>query len=261
MYGIWCGKDATVAVVEDFSIAFLRIRKDMIASILKHSRYGTVGVVYGLGIDFDARAVYCIKHPESGELSCNEAVGQEHLEKHSGDSYSLGEDGSMTYRMYDGTEYPLVLAEEIHMEDFERKTPVDSILTVAQRMALWNVSQWFGYDDGYLGADIGTQKYSIHFEISLKDNLFIYCRVGQNGYCDKGWAMRSTTCIRHMECRMIEDNLQTLQEYRPMEECFVADGCAFPSDGGWYWSLKEVTDDVIYLNGCGGDTYAIHRKQ
>ena len=46
-----------------------------------------------------------------------------------------------------------------------------------------------------------------------------------------------------------------------MEECFVADGCAFPSDGGWYWSVKEVTDDVIYLNGCGDVTYEIHRKQ
>ena len=101
MFGIWCGKDATVTIVEDFSIAFLRIRKDMIASILKHRLYGTVGVVYGLGIDFDARAVYCIKHPETGKLSYNEAVGQEHLEKHSEDSCSLGEDGSMTYRMYD----------------------------------------------------------------------------------------------------------------------------------------------------------------
>ena len=75
--------------------------------------------------------------------------------------------------------------------------------------------------------------------------VFLICR---RGYCEKGWAMRSTTCIRHMECRMIEDNLQTLQEYKPMEECFVADGCAFPSDGGWYWrqyrnssSFREIS--------------------
>ena len=59
---------------------------------------------------------------------------------------------------------------------------------------------------------------------------------------------------------MIEDNLQTLEEYKPVEDCFIADGCAFPSDGGWYWSVKEVTDDVIYLNGCGGVIYEIHRK-
>lgn len=261
MYGIWCGKDATVTIVEDFSISFLRIRKDRIASILKHRQYGTVGVVYGVGTGFDARAVYGIRHPESGKLSYSEADGKEYLEKHAGDSYSVEEDGSMTYRMYDGIEFPLVLAEEIHMEDFDRKTPVDSGLTVAQRMSLWNVKQWFGYDDGQFNVCVDTQRYSIYFNVSLGDELFIYCRVGQNGYCEKGWAMLSTTCIRQMECRMIEDNLQTLREYRPMEECFVADGCAFPSDGGWYWSLKEVTEDVIYLHGCGGVTYEIHRKQ
>lgn len=41
-YGICCGKDATVAAIDDFSIAFLRIKEDVIASILKHRTYGTV---------------------------------------------------------------------------------------------------------------------------------------------------------------------------------------------------------------------------
>ena len=65
-YGIWCAKDATVAVIDDFYIAFLRIKKDVIVSILKHQNYGVVGVVYGLGINFDASAVYCAKNPETG---------------------------------------------------------------------------------------------------------------------------------------------------------------------------------------------------
>lgn len=260
MFGIWCGSDATVAVAEDFSIAFLRIRKDVIASILRHRSYGTVGAVYGLGVNHDARAVYCIKNPESGKLFYNEADGREYLERHSEDSFTMDADGSMTYRMYDGTEFGLMLAEEIHMEDFRSETPVDPDLPVAGRMALWNVMQYFEFRDGYFTVGINTQKYSVYYSISM-DDKFVYCRVGQNGYCEKGWAMLSTTCIRQNECRMIEDNLQTLQEYRPMEECFVADACAFPSDGGWYWSLKEVTDDVIYLNGCGDVTYEIHRKR
>ena len=41
---------------------------------------------------------------------------------------------------------------------------------------------------------------------------------------------------------------------------FVEDGCSFPDDGGWYWSVKEVTNDVIYLNGCGGATYEIQKN-
>lgn len=260
MFGIWCGKDATVAAVEDFSIAYLRIREDCLACILRHRRYGTVGAVYGLGINWDARAVYCERHPESGEFFYNEELGKEYLEKHSEDTFTVDQDGGMIYRMYEGTEYRLELAEEICMEDFDKAPSVDPDLPVAERMALWNVMQRFEYGDGYLDVHIDTQKYSILYSFSRKDK-FVYCRVGQNGYCEKGWAMLSTTCVRHNECRMIKDNLQTMQEYKPMEECFVKDGCAFPADGGWYWSLKKATEDVIYLNGCGGATYEIYRKR
>lgn len=260
MFGIWCGKDATVAAVEDFSIAYLRIKKDVIACILRHRSHGTVGVVYGLGVNYDARAVYCEKHPESGELFYNEETGKEYLEKHSEDTFTVDRDGGMTYRMYDGTEFRLALGEEIRMEDFGRKTPADPDLPVPERMALWNVTQFFDYGDGYVNVGINTKKYSILFSF-YGEEKFVYCRVGQNGYCEKGWAMRSAACVRQNECRMPEDNRITLQEYRPMEECFVENACAFPSDGGWYWSLKEVTEDVIYLNGCGGATYEIHRRR
>ena len=261
MFGVWCGKDATVAAVEDFCIAYLRIRRDVIACVLRHRSCGTVGVVYGLGTKGDAKAVCCEKHPETGELFYNEESGKEYLEKHSGDAFTVEQDGSMIYRMYDGTEFKLALAEEISMEDFDREPSVDPALPVAARMALWNMVQCFRYGDGILDAHIDTRKYSILFSFSLGKCKNVYCRVGQNGYCEKGWAMLSTTCVRLNECRMIEDNLQTLQEYRPKEECFVENSCAFPADGGWYLSLKEVTDDVIYLNGCGGDTYEIYRKK
>ncbi len=52
-----------------------------------------------------------------------------------------------------------------------------------------------------------------------------------------------------------------LLPYRPDEACFVTDGCAFPDDGGWYWSVREADEDRISLNGCGGDTYCIYRPR
>lgn len=260
MFGIWCGRDAAVVAVKDYSIVFLRIKNDVIASILRHSSYGIVGVVYGMGINFEAKAVYCEKHPESGELFYNEEAGQEYLEKHSQDSFAVAQDGTMVYRMYEGTEFGLVLAEEIFMEDFNRKVSVDPDMPVARRMELWNIMQSLEYGDGYVNALINTRKYSINYCFSMQDQ-YVYCRVGQNGYCEKGWAMLSVICIRQDECRMIEDNLRAIQEYKPMEDCFLENSCSFPEDGGWYWSLKAVTDDVIYLNGCGDATYEIHRKQ
>ncbi len=103
------------------------------------------------------------------------------------------------------------------------------------------------------------EMYSVIFSIDIP-RQFIYCRVGQNAYCEKGWAMKSTTCIRKNECRMIANNLDTLKDYIPDENCFVAGSCAFPADGGWYWSLKSIDSNVICLNGCSGEVYEIRKK-
>ena len=257
-YGIWCGKDAALAVIDDFSIAFLRIEADQIASILKHRVYGTVGAVYGLGVGFDATAVYCAQNPETGRKYYNMKDGAENLEKHSSDFFCLTETDTMLYTMYDGTTFKLQSAEKINMADFDVKNPIDDALSIAERMALWGVNKFFEYQDGCLRAGIDTQKYSICYYLSVEEQ-YVYCRVGQNGYCEKGRAMLSTTCIRQNECRMIVNNLEILNEYKPNEEWFASDQCAFPSDGGWYWSVREVTEDVIYLNGCGGITYEIYR--
>jgi len=126
-------------------------------------------------------------------------------------------------------------------------------------MALWGVGKCFEYSNGNYNVRIETQKYSIYFCLSITDE-WIYCRVGQNGYCEKGRAMLSPICIRQNEMRMIENNLLSMNEYKPLEECFIENGCAFPADGGWYWSINKITDDVIYLNGCSGEIYEIHRK-
>jgi hypothetical protein len=258
--GIWCGKNATVAIVDDFTVSFLRIQHNTIASILRHRDYGTVGAVYGIGVNFDAHAVYCSKNPDTGAFFYNVIDGKNNLENHSNDIIEYDETSqNLIYTMYDGKKFNLVSAEKIDMAIFERKNPVDNTLTVAERMALWGVNKYFEYRDGYFNVGIDTEKYSIYFYFSVTDK-HVYCRVGQNGYCEKGRAMLSTVCIRQNECRMLENNLLTINEYKPMEECFVADSCAFPSDGGWYWSIKKVTDDVIYLHGCGGATYEIHRK-
>lgn len=258
-YGIWHGKDATVAVLERYAIAFLRVRKDNIISIFQHREYGVLGVVYGFGENRDARAVCSSKEPGKKEVYFSHEEGADYIKQHSRDSYRITEQNGLIYTMYDGTEFSLTLAEEIDMAMFDRTYPVNQTMPVARRMALWNINKYASCQQGNFNAGIDTEKYSIIYMFST-DNKTVYCRVGVNGYSEKGRAMRSTICIRHNECRMLEDNLEALKEYVPMEECFVEDGCAFPPDGGWYWSIKEVTADRILLNGCGGDTYVINRK-
>ncbi|MCL2545846.1 MAG: hypothetical protein FWE06_01455 [Oscillospiraceae bacterium] len=257
--GIWIGENATVVIVDEFRIAFLRIEENLIASILHNNVHGTVGVVYGLGKNFDAHSVVAAINPDSKELFASSANAKDYIPNHSNDRVE-GVGGKLTYTTFDGKEFELVLAEKINMADFEKINEVDNSLSIAKKMALWNVNKYFEFADGYYNVGIDTEKYSILFSFSLPDESWVYCRVGQNGYCEKGRAMLSTICIRQNEVRMIENNLQSINEYRPIEDCFAIDGCAFPPDGGWYWSVKEVTNDVIYLCGCGDQVYEIHRK-
>lgn len=255
--GIWHGKNASAAVVDEFSIVFLRLEKKVIAAVLRDFEYGTVDVVYGLGEKNDAKAVYRFVDPISGEIHCNDK-DDERLLLHRSDTMEC-EDGKLIYTMYDGKRFELLSAEKLDEGYFEHKDD-GSAVSAAEKMAKWNVNLFFSVCDGRFSAGIDTLKYSFYFSLDESRN-FLYCRAGQNGYCDKGWAMLSTTCIRMNECRMIEDNLKALEEYKPNEDWFVVDGCSFPEDGGWYWSLREMTDTAAYLNGCGDATYTIEKPQ
>ena len=255
--GIWHGENASAAITEDFSIVFLRLEPELIAAVLNHSEHGTTGTVYGIGKNHDAHAIYRIVNPSSGKICCNDE-NEEGLKAHGNDKAELdGESGRLIYTAYNGNRFELTLAEKLDSGYFV-KDKNDASLSTAEKMAKWNILSCFEYGDDFYSVHIDTLKYSAFFGFNEKDN-FLYCRIGQNAYCEKGWAMLSTTCIRMNESRMLKDNLLALKDYIPDESCFVKDGCSFPDDGGWYWSLKEVTNDVIYLNGCGGDTYEIHR--
>lgn len=255
--GIWHGENASAAITENFSIVFLRLEPELIAAVLKHSEYGTTGTVYGIGKNRNAHAVYRIINP-SGKICCNDE-NDERLKLHNNDKAELdGKSGKLIYTAYNGKHFELNLAEKIDRGYFNKDKSSIS-LSVADKMASWNILSCFERGDEYYSVHIDTLKYSAFFGFGIKDD-FLYCRIGQNGYCEKGWAMLSTTCIRMNESRMLENNLAALEDYKPNEEYFVKDGCSFPEDGGWYWSLKEVTDDVIYLNGCGGATYEIHKE-
>ena len=257
-YGIWIGGNATVAIIDEYRVSYLRLKEDLIISILYHVEHGTVGVVYGHGIEFNANATVASLNPHSKTITISSEEATDYIKNHSSDKIVCNEN-ELVYEMYDGTKFKLVLAEKIDMTFFTTKNEVNNTLPLAEKMASWGVGKCFEFSDGYFNVMIDTKRYSILFSFSMADG-WIYCRVGQNGYCEKGRAMLSTVCIRQNEVRMNKDNLLSINEYKPNEDWFIVDGCSFPADGGWYWSVKEVTDDVIFLQGCGGDIYQIQRK-
>ena len=255
--GIWHGENASAAVMDELSIVFLRVEKNVIAAVLKELEYGTVDVVYGLGENYDAKAVYRFVDPISKEIHCNNK-DDERLLRHTEDVMKC-ENGKLIYTMYDGKRFELSCAESLDEGYFDHKND-NSAVSAAEKMARWNVNRFFSVCDGRFNIGIDTLKYSFCFNLD-ESRDFLYCRAGQNGYCEKGWAMMSTVCIRMNECRMMSDNLKALDEYKPNESWFAVDGCSFPEDGGWYWSLREMTDTAAYLNGCGDATYIIEKPQ
>lgn len=257
MYGIYFGKDAAAAITDEFCIVFFR-DGDKITSTLNHRDHGAVGLVVGKS-GADARSSYCLYDAEDDKKYYNADYAAEEYEKQKGLTIQTDDDKDLLIcTLQNRREYRLHLAEQIDMSIFDRHDMDDSALSTAEKMAKWNVARYFwAYSNG-VQAGIDTGRYSILFLVNM-ENGTIYCRVGQNGYCDKGWAMLSTVCLRGNECRMIADNTDATKPYIPNENCFVTDGCAFPMDGGWYWSVREVSEDTIYLNGCGGATYEIHK--
>lgn len=247
LYGVWIGDNSTVAVTEKLMIAFLRLRKDKIVSVLRYADEGTVAVVSGYGVGWDGRS----------EVALKDRVGQELIDLHSKDKV-IHDGDSLIYEMHDGTKFRNILAERIEVSDDLTPPERDPNLSIAERLELWSLGSYFTCQDELVMAGIDTRRYSICFD-ATPDGEAIYCRVGLNGYCDQGWAMLSTVCLRPNEVRMLEDNMASIREYRPNPEWFVSDSCSFPPDGGWYWPVKEVTDDYITLHGCQGDTYWIHR--
>jgi len=256
-HGIWIGENAVCALTDKLAISFLRLRDDNIISVFRHADKGTLGVVYGFGVNHDADAVMCVAL--SGGQAQNSPDAADYTKNHSADTIEPAGD-RLVYKAYNGRSFEMVLAEKIEMAELTRRNPPDPSLTIARRMEEWNMGTMFEQTDKYLIASIDTRRYSIFFNPSPPEN-WTYCRVGQNGYCDKGRAMLSTVCIRQNETRMLKRNLDSLREYVPNENWFLRDSCAFPADYGWYWSVKDVSADEITLNGCGGDTYRIKRKK
>lgn len=260
LYGHWIGSNAAITITPDFAAAFLRIKPDQIVSVLHHRQHGLCAVVCGHGEGWSAKAVWCglnLAEDKHFYPMDNKAEALSLWARHEADWLSF-ESGTLNY-ISGGTTFSAYLAEPIDPQIFQERHPVDSALPVEERMRRWNVFCYFESGTDRIHAGIGTHLYAINFDLNPSSD-FIYCRVGQNAYCHKGWAMRSTVCLRMKESRKLTDHLQALEPYQPEEECFVENSCAFPPDGGWYWSLREATDDRITLNGCGGDTYYITRE-
>lgn len=260
MNGVWVGKNSTVIITDDLQIAFFRLKKNLICSFLKYPEFDTYSVVYGHGINWEAKSEAVILKKNKQVLQTSEEMS-ELIYKHLTDKIIYDDKANkLLYVLFDGTIYENVIAETIDDAIFSKTYPVDHSSSLVHKMQNWNIYQSIAITDNNLSINVHTLKYAICYNVYFEQKVSIYCRFGQHGYCNRGWAMLSTTCLRRDEVRMIDDHSMVLNDYIPNEDYFVTDSCTFPADGGWYWSIKEITDDVISFQGCSGDIYKIYRR-
>lgn len=257
-YGFYIGQDAALIVCPPFRAAFLRLNnQQIVTSLMADGRI--FGAVSGQRRYSDASAAliddgasrFVTRAAMLDELNACEKAFADCTADVCSDCVTLH---------YNGNCFKLTLADAIDPDIFNTLQPANPALTLAQKMQRWNVNCYLFCESGKVRANVSNGRYDCHWEADASSGA-IYCRLGQNGYCERGWAMLSSVVLRPQECWMMADHREALRPYQPQEECFVEDGCAFPDDGGWYWSVKQVTDDCITLNGCGGDTYCIYRPR
>ncbi len=260
-YGYYCGQDAALVLSPEFNVAFLRLTQEhLVTAMIKDGR--VVGVVSGHRMGKERHVYMMLQATERRFVRPDEAleelvgVAQDFAACH---VEFTGNDALCTFA---GQEFRLALGDAIDLDAIRRPQPVDDSLSVAEKMRAWNVDCWYivGEKGDTLHSNISNGRFDCHWELNWPEGV-IYCRLGVSGYCAKGWAMLPTSVFRAQACGMLADHRDALLPYRPNEECFVPDGCAFPDDGGWYWSVKDVTPDCITLNGCGGATYTIYRPR
>ncbi len=260
-YGIYIGQDSALILVPEFTAVFLRLTEAHIVTALMKD--GHVAAVVSGHREGRERHVFAMMNT-ADQRFIRPANALDELTALKRDfavcTVSFTEEGAMC--TLSGQAFPLTLGDPINPDSLLRPQPFDERLSLADRMRAWNVNSWYipGEKGDTITCNIGNGHYDCHWQIILPEN-FIYCRLGVSGYCEKGWAMLPTVQLRAHACGMLPDHRDALLPYQPDETCFIPDGCAFPEDGGWYWSVRDVTEDRITLNGCGGDTYYIHRPR
>jgi hypothetical protein len=266
--GVWLGKDAVFASVGEISIAIMRFDNEKIVNLLWQVEKGICGVVYGYKSKYKQESFGVIKLLYEADKYFGHKCNSYTLSNHSADTWHFDDEGkTLTYEMFNGNKYEMWLAEAVNFSDFIKKHKVDSSLSVAERMRTWNTGAELGYNNCSLWANIATPKYEICFNFGQKSSseVDIYCRLGLNAFTEKGRAMLPVACTRSGGGDMF-DNLDQLPDFIPDTQYFPENSCSVdaglqPSDGAWYWSVKEINDDYITLYGCGGDTYKIARRQ
>ena len=153
--------------------------------------------------------------------------------------------------------------EKIEMDDFNIGTKATKE-TVGQCLAEWSIGSVFNEDDKKhtFAAQINTNKHSYIFSLNkLEGNQILYCRAARirsNNYGSVfAQNIRLMKNSNEFSANMVLNNLETSKQSIVIKNhLFNPKSCVFVDGGNEiYWSLKDFSEDIIILNGCGDEEY------
>jgi len=174
-------------------------------------------------------------------------------------SYETNDNGTLTFKFYDGQVYNSIRHEVFTENELYPKCVPASESSIGNCLQQWNLGckrLLYKIDDKetFIGVTINTRKHMYIFEITPWS---IYCRSARYFTCDKG-VVFNQNFRQGVEAYMLENNSKAMEELIIDESLFSDKACSW-DNMSVYWSVFSIEDNVITLHGCQGDTYKWER--
>jgi hypothetical protein len=141
--------------------------------------------------------------------------------------------------------------EVFNMEDISPSCFSATENNIGECLQTWNMGvNDIIWNNSFVGVTINTSKHMYIFEITQNS---IYCRAARYITCEHG-VVFNQNFRQGLEAYMIADNRKANDKLEYDKSLFNAESCIW-NDRSVYWSVSSVSDDLIILHGCQGDTY------
>ena len=259
--GVYVGKDIEVLVTERYELAFRRSRDGgfLEATLMRGASHdGGVPDRQCVGVCRTAPATEPGSKPaewsyafvgDGGTYTSDNAALE--LLKARAFSLTARRQGAFNVEFPDGQRYEANLCETFTEEALHPECLPVSKSTVGECLHRWSI----GVAEIPSGVEIITPS---HMYIFCIDPEIVYCRAARYDAFDQGVVFdqnfRQQRWQAYADAFMISDNTAAASVLPVQENIFDPSACVWKGLTV-YWSVASVKDDLILLNGCGGETY------
>lgn len=258
-YGNYIGENIEFVILKKYSLVYIFDEiKNTIESYLLHSD----GFICKSACIFDAntsfemdgfggilyfRDIEGISFFNSEEVKRLNAISLMSLHK---------EDDLYRFSMFDGRTFSAIMKEKYGNGEVIPLNMIATVENVGECLKEWHQGlREIKIQNTVVGVEFNTPNHMYIYNVS--DN-YIYCRAARYATSNKGVVFtqnfRQNLDNYRGHSFAFENNLISLEDLTVLDDMFNPNQCTI-SNHDFYWSISNIENDCIYLNGCGGATY------